>query len=70
MIGELRSRALLAGIRGRPAADFDALAGTLVKLSVMAWTLRDRIAEVDINPLVVQSHGQGVVALDALVVLR
>jgi succinyl-CoA synthetase beta subunit len=30
----------------------------------------DRITEVDVNPLMVRDAGQGVVAVDALVVLR
>jgi succinyl-CoA synthetase beta subunit len=32
--------------------------------------LRERVSEVDINPLLVLPAGQGVVAADALVVLR
>jgi hypothetical protein len=30
----------------------------------------DRITEVDVNPLMVRDAGQGIVAVDALVVLR
>ena len=70
MIRELRSSALFDGVRGRPPRDVDALAETLVRVGNMAWVLRERIAEIDINPLLVRSRGAGVVAADALVVLR
>jgi len=70
MIVELRGHKLFEALRGKPARDTEALAQTLSRVSTMAWTLRERIAEVDINPLLVRSRGQGVVAADALVILR
>ena len=48
----------------------DKLADVLLKVSALAWALRERIAELDINPLIVREEGQGVVAVDALLVLR
>ena len=70
MIAELRGVALLQGFRKRPPADIDALAQALARLSQVAWALRDRLEELDINPLLVRPRGSGVVAADALVVLR
>lgn len=70
MIGELRGRALLDGVRGRPPADTDALVETVLRVQRMALEIGDGIAELDINPLVVLDHGQGAVALDALVLCR
>ena len=70
MLGELRGRKILDGARGQPPADVDALARTLVCLGNLAVELRDRIAEVDVNPLFVLPAGQGVKAADALVVTR
>ena len=70
MIGELRMRALFDGMRGRPACDVEALANILVRVSELAWQMRDRLAELDINPLIVRPQGAGVVAADALIVLR
>jgi hypothetical protein len=60
---------LLGGVRGAPPADRAALVQALVALSALAETLGDRLESVDVNPLLVRPEGQGVVALDALVVL-
>jgi acetate---CoA ligase (ADP-forming) len=70
MIDSLRGVRLLQGYRGRLPADVAALAQTLVSVSHLAVHLSDRIAEVDINPLLVLPEGEGVVAADALVVLK
>jgi len=70
MIRSLRGAALFQGMRGAAPRDIDALARTLVTVSEIAWLLRDRLVELDINPLLVRPAGQGVVAADALVVLR
>ena len=70
MIAELRAAPILAGVRGRPAADVDALAQALVAVSTFAWQQRDSLEEMDINPLLVRPAGSGVVAVDALVRLR
>jgi len=68
MIREVRGFPLLAGARGRARVDLDALAGLLVNVSRLAMDLRDRVAELDLNPVRVLPDGQGVIALDALVV--
>lgn len=56
----------LQGYRDRPAADLDAIALTLVKLSQLVAD-HDEIEELDINPLLADEHG--VIALDARVKL-
>jgi acyl-CoA synthetase (NDP forming) len=69
MIGEVRGLAkLLAGFRGAPKADEDALVDALVAVSRLAVDAADDIASLDINPLSVLPEGQGAIALDALVV--
>ena len=68
MISQLRSMKLLAGYRGAPACDVNALACALVNLGTLAHDLGDVIESVDVNPIVVQP--EGVFALDGLVVLR
>ncbi|MCH0557586.1 acetate--CoA ligase family protein [Streptomyces sp. MUM 16J] len=70
MLAELRGRALLDGVRGRPPADRDALVEVILRVQRMALELGDRVAELDINPLMVLPNGHGAVALDALVVCR
>ena len=70
MITQVKGARLLHGFRGRPAADIEALADTLVRVSYLAMHLEGHLAELDINPLMVLPSGQGVKAADALVVLR
>ena len=70
MIAEVKGSKLLRGFRGRPPADVEALADTLVRVSHMAVHLDGYLAELDINPLMVLPAGQGVKAVDALVVIK
>jgi acyl-CoA synthetase (NDP forming) len=70
MVRDIRGAKLFDGVRGQPARDVDALADLLVAVSEMAWLMRDRVAEMDINPVLVRPVGKGVVAADALVVLK
>ncbi|GGW60600.1 acetate--CoA ligase family protein [Streptomyces caelestis] len=68
MLAGLRGRPLLDGVRGRPPADLDALVEVVLRVQRMALELGGRLAELDINPLMVLPQGQGAVALDALAV--
>jgi succinyl-CoA synthetase beta subunit len=68
MIAETRAARLLDGWRGSSPLDSAALEQALVSVSQLAWQLRETIAEIDINPLVVLPRGQGVIALDAMIV--
>ena len=70
MIGEIKGAALLKGYRGSAALDVDALAEALSRVSLLIADHADRIAEIDVNPLFVRPAGEGVLAADALVVLR
>ena len=67
MIGEVAALKALAGHRGKPAGDFDALAKALVALSQLAVMPLPIVMEAEINPLIVKPNGEGVVAVDALV---
>ena len=70
MIREIRSYAILEGVRGEPAADVDALARLLSDLSRFAAAHADLIESIDLNPVRVLPAGQGVAPLDALLVLK
>ena len=69
-IASIRSSRLLAGYRGAPARDNDALAEAMVALGRLVVDLGDIIEAIDINPLMVREAGRGARALDALVILR
>lgn len=66
----IRAAELLRGFRGRPPADVAALADVIVRVSHLAAGLREEVAAIDINPLMILPAGRGVVAADALIVRR
>jgi acetate---CoA ligase (ADP-forming) len=66
LIDRLAIRPLLDGVRGAPPSDVDALARAVSRLSVLAVELGDRIAALDVNPVIVSPTG--CVAVDALIV--
>lgn len=68
MLGELRMGALLDGVRGQSAVDRNAIAQMLAGLSRWAAAMRQRLAELDLNPVLVGP--QGPVAVDCVMVLR
>ncbi len=70
MINELRASPVFKGVRGQPPRDVEALARTLSAVSELAWLARDRVAEMDLNPLLVRPQGKGVAIADALLVLK
>lgn len=70
MIFETKGARLLEGVRGRPAADIDALADALVALSQFAADNAATIETIDLNPFVVLEKGRGAMALDCLLVQR
>jgi acetyltransferase len=67
MISRTRVSKLLAAYRDWPAADIDAVASTLVRLSELLVAIPE-IVELDINPLL--AGPQGVLVLDARIVVR
>jgi len=69
MLEEIRAHSLLAGVRGRPPADREAMVDTLLRIGQLVTDFPE-IVEMDINPLMVYSRGQGAVALDMRLVLK
>jgi acetate---CoA ligase (ADP-forming) len=66
MISELRVSRLLAGIRGAPPTDLDAVARAITNISTLAADLGDKLLALDVNPLICSPHGA--IAVDALAV--
>jgi acyl-CoA synthetase (NDP forming) len=64
---KLRTAKLLNGFRGAPPVDIEAVAKTVMAVGRLMRT-QPEIVEVDINPLMAHAKGQGVTALDALIV--
>ncbi|MGP0094355.1 MAG: acetate--CoA ligase family protein [Xanthobacteraceae bacterium] len=68
-LSRLRSAKLLAGFRGEPPADVEAVANVVVAIGRLMRTVPE-IVEIDVNPLVVHAKGQGATALDALIIVE
>ncbi len=69
MLRELRGAPLLEGFRGAPKADVTALARLISQVSRLVAAGRDRIAEFELNPVIVHQAGEGCSIADALLVL-
>lgn len=68
MLKKLKAYPLLSGYRGQPAKDIDALCELIAKVSDYAVSKKDKLKELDMNPVFVYEKGLSVV--DALVVLK
>jgi acetyltransferase len=68
MLSEIRSHALLEGVRGNPPVDQEAIVDTLLRMGQLVQDFPE-IAEFDINPLIVYPRGQGAIAIDMRLVL-
>ena len=66
MIDQTRLSRLLSGVRGQAAVDRSALIELVVRFSQLASILDDVIAEIDLNPVIVNRSGCTIV--DALVI--
>lgn len=69
MIKEIRSYALLLGVRGEEARDIDALIDTIIRLGYLIINCRE-ITDIEINPLMVYEQGRGAKAVDARILLE
>ena len=68
MLKEIRTRALLDGVRGKPPVDKVAIVDTLLRIGQLVQEFPE-ITELDINPLIVYPEGQGAIAIDMRLVL-
>lgn len=67
MVLEVNALKPLTGLRGKARGDLEALAHTVSALSQLALRPELRVAEAEVNPLLIMPEGQGVTAVDALV---
>ncbi|RLD02027.1 MAG: CoA-binding protein, partial [Chloroflexota bacterium] len=68
MLSEIRSKALLDGVRGKPAVDKEAIVDVLLRMGQLVQDFPE-IAEFDINPLIVYPKEQGAIAIDMRLVI-
>jgi acetyl-CoA synthetase len=61
---------LLAGYRGKPAGDIDALIEAISSVARYAEANVSRLVELDVNPVIVRPAGRGALAVDALIRLQ
>jgi acyl-CoA synthetase (NDP forming) len=66
-LGGLKVAKLLKGYRGKSAGDVEAAIDAIMAIAAFADAHRDRLAELDVNPLMVLP--KGAVAVDALIVM-
>jgi acyl-CoA synthetase (NDP forming) len=66
MLHGLKGRRALEGFRGMEPVDLPRLAEVIARISEFAADQRDRIAELDVNPL--SCAGSRIIAVDALIV--
>ncbi|MFH1422100.1 MAG: acetate--CoA ligase alpha subunit, partial [Planctomycetota bacterium] len=68
MLMELKTHRLLLGARGEKAVDIAAIGEILLRVSQLVTEL-PQISEMDINPLIAYSKGEGCLAADARIML-
>jgi succinyl-CoA synthetase beta subunit len=66
-LGKLHAARLLAGVRGAPPADVDAVVRVVMAIDRLMRSVPE-VTEIDVNPLMVHAEGEGATALDALIV--
>jgi acetate---CoA ligase (ADP-forming) len=70
MLRSLRSAPLLLGFRGSDPIDITPAAELIASLSRAAIAHRDRISEMELNPVILHEDGTGLTIADALITLR
>jgi hypothetical protein len=70
MITALKSARLLTGFRGSAPIDLAPVAKLIAALSRAALTLREQVAEFELNPVILHSDGSGLTVADALLTLK
>jgi len=66
-LSTLRIAPLLDGVRKEPPLDIEPLCSAAVSLGQLVTANAERIASIDLNPLIVGSRGEGITIVDALI---
>ena len=69
-ISKLRANKLLKGLRGQPVGDSEELVETVMSFEKFIKNNIENLAGCEINPLIVRPTGKGVVAADALIMMK
>ena len=67
MIAEVKMLKTVSGLRGKAKGDLEALAQAIANLSQLAVRPELKVQEAEVNPLMVMLEGEGVMAVDALI---
>ena len=70
MFGNLKSAKLLRGFRTAEPIDIRPAAELVANISLAAAAYRDRIAEMEFNPVILHEDGTGLTVADALITLK
>jgi len=70
MILSLKSSRLLTGFRGAASIDLAPVTSLVAALSRAALTLKDQVAEFELNPVILHADGSGLTVADALVMMK
>jgi acyl-CoA synthetase (NDP forming) len=70
MLRGLKSARLLTGFRGAAPIDIAPAAELIANVSRAALAYRDRIAEMELNPVILHQDGSGLTIADALITLK
>jgi len=68
-IRKLRGATVFEGFRGKPPCDLPAFVDAASRIGALMLATPD-LDEIDVNPLIVYAAGEGVIAVDALLVAR
>jgi len=66
-LGKLKIAPLLAGVRGEPAMDVDALCEAVLRIGELMLDPAAKVMSLDLNPVLLDSEGKGCVVVDAVV---
>jgi acyl-CoA synthetase (NDP forming) len=67
VLGRLKIAPLLAGVRGEPPMDVDALCEAALRIGDLMLDPAAKVMSLDLNPVLLDSAGKGCVVVDAVV---